>query len=63
MVQSGLSVVVANLFGGWACDAFGTHAGFLIFALASTIAAVVALVAYTAWRRNAAPQPETQTAA
>ncbi|WP_293846934.1 MFS transporter [uncultured Parolsenella sp.] len=59
MVQSGLSVVVANLFGGWACDAFGTRTGFLIFALASTIAAVVALVAYAAWRRNAAPRPET----
>lgn len=63
MVQSGLSVVVANLFGGWACDALGTHAGFLAFALASTIAAVVALVAYVLWRRSAAPQPEGQSAA
>ena len=63
MVQSGLSVVVANLFGGWACDALGTHAGFLAFALASTIAAVVAFVAYVLWRRSAAPQPEGQSAA
>ena len=63
MVQSGLSVVVANLFGGWACDALGTHAGFLAFALASTIAAVAALVAYVLWRRSAAPQPEGQAAA
>lgn len=63
MVQSGLSVVVANLFGGWACDALGTRAGFLAFALASTIAAVAALVAYVLWRRSAAPQPEGQAAA
>lgn len=43
--------------------ALGTHAGFLAFALASTIAAVAALVAYVLWRRSAAPQPEGQAAA
>lgn len=53
MVQSGLSVVVANLFGGWACDLLGTAGGFLAFAVLTAAAGVVALCAYVLWRHLA----------
>lgn len=57
MVQSGLSVIVANLFGGWACDAYGTRAGFLMFAGLTAAAGAFLLLAYIFWRRSAAGAP------
>ena len=53
MVQSGLSVIVANLFGGWACDSLGTRGGFLVFAGFTALLGLIALVAYLIWRRSA----------
>ena len=53
MVQSGLSIVVANLFGGWACDVLSTRGGFFAFAGVVALLASMALIAFVAWRRAA----------
>ncbi len=52
MVQSGMSVVVANLFGGWACDVFGTRCSFFLFSVLTAVAGVLLVVAYATWRRG-----------
>lgn len=53
MVQSGFSVVIANLLGGFICDALGIQAGFYIFSLITLAAAIGGCLAYLACRKRA----------
>ena len=45
MIQSGLAMVIASLFGGWLCDALGTAAAFRVFSALMICGLVIVLVA------------------
>ena len=54
VVQSGLSVVIANVAGGFACDALGIQNSFYAFALLTVAVNAAVCVVYLALRKKEA---------